>query len=220
MNRNKPYSRYILWGSVVLGLVITVYGMAKLAGNSTPNQAALLINTISPSDWTKGGEGAKVTLVEYSDFQCPACGAYYPMLKKLREEFGDKIAFAYRHFPLYQIHANAGVAARAAEAAGKQGKFWEMHDVIFETQEFWSFEHDAKEIFIRYAGSLGLNEEQFKKDIDSDEVKAEVQSDLESGIRSRVNSTPTFFLNGEKIQNPRSYDEFKKLIESVLATNS
>lgn len=219
MNRNKSYSRYILWGSALLGLVIAAYGMAKLAGNSTPNQAALLINTISPSDWVKGGEGARVTLVEYSDFQCPACGAYYPLLKQLRDEFGDKIIFAYRHFPLYQIHANAGVAARAAEAAGKQGKFWEMHDVIFETQELWSLEHDAREIFLRYAESLGMDMEQFKKDIDSDEVKAEVQSDLESGIRSRVNSTPTFFLSGEKIANPRNYDEFKKLIEAALAAN-
>ena len=111
---------------------------------------------------------------------------------------------------------NAEAAARAAEAAGKQGKFWEMHDLLFDLQDEWSQEKNAKDKFLEYAQSLDLDLDQFEADIDSKEVKDKVTQDYQSGLRLGVNSTPTFFLNGLKLQNPETYEEFKNLIESSI----
>ena len=117
-----------------MGLIGATWGMAQLA--SSGSKPALLTSAVSDSDWVKGNRSAPVVLVEYSDFQCPACAASAPLVKQLTEEFGNKIAFVYRHFPLPQ-HKNAYPAAQAAEAAGKQGKFWEMADLIFANQTKW-----------------------------------------------------------------------------------
>ena len=124
--------------------------------------------------------------------------------------------------PLRQIHPNAQLAAQAAEAVGKQEKFWEMHDMIFENQRTWSnqMRGQAEETFVSYASALNIDIEQFKTDMDSEEVKDKVNNDYQSGIRARVNSTPTFFLNGERIQNPRSYEEFRNIINQALGDNS
>ncbi|MBI2024821.1 MAG: DsbA family protein [Candidatus Harrisonbacteria bacterium] len=211
--------RVAIWSFAIAIVGLALFGLIKLGINSAPNQSASLIDAVSPKDWGKGAEEAKVVLVEYSDFQCPACGAYYPLLKRLSQEFTGQIKFVYRHFPLSQIHANAEPAARAAEASGKQGKFWEMHDLIFENQTNWSNQKNAEVAFISYAQSLQLDIERFKTDLNSQEVKESVANDYQSGIRSKVNGTPTFFLNGQKIQNPRSYDEFKNIIEQAINAN-
>lgn len=210
--------RIALWTLVAVGIGGIVFGIVKSGDNSSDgsNQPASLADVISQSDWFKGNKESKIVLVEYSDFQCPACGYYYPMVKKLNEELGDKIGFAYRHFPLPQ-HKNAKIAAYAAEAAGKQGKFWEMHDMIFDNQKKWSEEKGAKDIFIDYAKALNLNLDQFRGDLDSKAIQEKVESDYQSGVRSKVDSTPSFFLNGEKIQNPQSYDDFKSLVEKSSA---
>ena len=125
-NRQRLIKRAGLWILAVFVIGGVIFGMIKLAGNSpTANQpSGGETAPISTSDQVKGNGDAKITLIEYSDFQCPACGAYYPMIKKLNEEFGSQMQFAYRNFPLKQIHDNAEPAAYAAEAAGKQGKFW------------------------------------------------------------------------------------------------
>lgn len=207
-------------GIVILlsvGLFIFSKNGAPNRQDSSGNSAVLGVNTIFSSDWVKGNREAKVTLVEYSDFQCPACGAYYPVLKQLQQEFGEGIVFVYRHFPLRQVHANAELAARSAEAAGKQGKFWEMHDVLFENQKEWSDQPNAKETVIKYAQSLDLDIERFKSDLDSKEVREKVNDDYQSGIKARVNSTPTLFLNGNKLDNPRNYGEFKDLIQKAIS---
>jgi protein-disulfide isomerase len=130
-------------------------------------------------------------------------------------EFGDKIAFVYRHFPL-PYHQQADLAARTAESAGKQNKFWEMTDLLFTNQTAWADKNDAREKFISYAQSLGLDLNRFESDLDSAELKKEVENDYLSGA-AIVNSTPTFFLNGKKIQNPRSYEEFRNLIIQTLS---
>jgi protein-disulfide isomerase len=168
-------------------------------------------------EWTKGNPEAKIVLEEYSDLQCPACGAYYPIIKQLTEEFGSNIRFTYRHFPLRQIHVNADLAARAAEAAGMQGKFWEMHDILFEHQKEWSNSENTKEDFISYARKLGLDSERFTNDLDAQEIIEKVDGDQKLGERLGVNSTPTFFVNSKKITNPRNYEEFKILLQNVIA---
>ena len=161
-------------------------------------------------------ENGKAVLVEFSDFQCPACGIYYPLVKKLKTDLGDKLTVVYKHFPLSQIHKNADLAARTAEAAKIQGKFWEMHDMIFEKQNEWSGSNQALSLFSSYAVSLGLDKDKFLQDIDSNEVRNKISDDYQQGVRLGVKGTPTFFLNGKKITNPGNYDDFKSTIEQSI----
>ncbi|NUQ57035.1 MAG: DsbA family protein [Candidatus Paceibacter sp.] len=190
--------------------------MIKLAsvkpGNNGDNDSNLTVSALSATDQIKGNASSTNVIIEYSDFQCPACASYHPIVKQFVADSGDKVAFVYRHFPLPQ-HKNAKTSAAAAEAAGKQGKFWEMHDLIFENQKAWENSAKAEEIFTGYARQLGLNVEQFAADYNSEEIKAKVDADYKSGVKAGVNSTPSFFLNGKKITNPRSYDEFKTLLQ-------
>ena len=148
---------------------------------------------IGPADQTQGNEQAAIKLVEYGDYQCPHCGTAYPIIKEIQSTFGDQILFVFRNFPLQESHRYANIAAQAAEAAGKQGKFWEMHDAIFENQQ------QLNEEFIEHlAEKLGLDMEQFEEDLNSEEISTKVEDDFESGVRSGVNGTPSFFINGEK----------------------
>lgn len=212
--------RFMPW--IVVGFVTAAtIGFLALVAKKTPSQptAALLTASVSDKDVFKGAKDAPVVLVEYSDFQCPACAVYYPLVKKLSEEFGTALQVVYRQFPLNAIHTNADAAARAAEAANLQGKFWELHDMIFEHQSEWANSKDAAALFGQYAFSLGLNQEQFLKDMESQQVKDKVSRDLKSGWDSQVQGTPTFFLQGKKIANPSSYDAFRQLILNAKPSN-
>lgn len=142
-----------------------------------------------------------VQIVEFSDFQCPACKAAAPQIKQLEAEFPGQIQFIYRHYPLTSIHDKAMLAAQAAESASRFNKFWEMHDKLFETQEEWTgFSQDeAKNKFIEFATGFGINNEEFTKLLESDEIKQIVQSDINLGNEVKISATPTFFLNGEKV---------------------
>lgn len=201
---------------VVIAAGIAVY-IATGAGG-TGGETASLIDAVSAVDHVKGNSNANVVLIEYSDFQCPACGAYYPLVRKLSEDYASDIAFVYRHFPLQQ-HPNAIPAARAAEAASLQGKFWEMHNILFEHQDAWAAETDPSSVFAGYAREIGLNEEQFAKDSTADAGRDHAKDDFQSGLRAGVNATPTFFLNGKRIENPRSYDGFKAILDEAIAQN-
>lgn len=213
----ETQKRIIIWASALLVVGIVALGAWSIAkGPKTPiNSNGLLSEEITVADWTKGAQNPKVTLVEYSDFQCPACGAYFPIIEQAVAEYGDRLSFTYRHFPLAQ-HKNALAASYASEAAGAQGKFWEMHKLIFEHQTDWAEENNAPEIFKRYAQELKLDLARFTADVASTETKDAVSHDKETGQRSGVNSTPSFYLNGKKMQNPRSYDELKALIEFAI----
>lgn len=172
--------------------------------------------TVQADDHVKGATSSSVVLVEYSDFECPACAAYFPMVTALVEQYKDDITFVYRHFPLTQIHPRAVPAAVAAEAAGKQGKFFEMHDLLFENQETWAKEGVAQDHFIAYAQQLNLDIEQFTQDLDDEVLAKKVQKDFAEGRSLNVTGTPTFFLNGTKLTNPQSLQEFSSLIEAEL----
>ncbi len=215
-NRKKTSKRVILWGVAVVLIGGAIFGMVKLAAKS-PAQPATLAQAISASDWIKGEKNAKVTLVEYSDFQCPACAAFHPYVKQIMQDSGSKIELAFRHFPLSQ-HANARPAAYATEAAGKQGKFWEMHDMIFEHQNDWSNQGNAADTFLQYAKTLKLDIVKYEKDLNSKEVKDKVEADYQSGIQSGIDATPTFFLNGKKLQIT-SYDQFRSLVSQAIGAN-
>ncbi len=209
---------------IVFGIVIAVAAGAGYYFFFAPQQAetpeksssSFPLDALVESDHVKGARDAKTILIEYSDFQCPACAAYQPLVKQLAQDFEGTIAIVYRHFPLQQ-HKHARIAAYASEAADKQGKFWEMHDMIFETQKEWSSQSDARDTFIGYAEKLGLDRAQFITDIDLDEIIDKVDSQQKSGLRAKVNSTPTFYLNGKKFDTPRTYDDFKTKIKEAIS---
>lgn len=207
-----------LFLGIIIGTIAMVaVGIALLSrpanSDTTKVDASFLVRADSNKISTSS---ATITLVEFSDFQCPACGAYYPVVKQILAEFKDSLTFVYRNFPLTNIHKNAQLAAQAAEAAGKQGKYWEMHDILFTKQSEWSATN-ARDLFVQYAGTLGINVDQFKKDIDSEEVKKKIESDVNDANSLGVNATPTFYLDREKIENPAGIEDFRARIKAAIA---
>lgn len=216
----EMFRRGMIWFSVIAGIGAFVGLMIFLVSQSSAPSGSGPVAAVTDTDWSKGGKDAKVTVVEYGDFQCPACGSYYPIVKNLNKEFGDKLRIVFRHFPLTQIHPNAQMAAQAAEAAGLHGKFWEMHDLLFEKQKDWSSLSDPKPKFRTYAEQIGLDGNQFDKDLTSAQVKDLVAEDVRTANAAKVNATPTFFLNGASITSPGNYDAFRTLINKELDKNS
>lgn len=212
-------SKTSLWAGVtvlVVGVVVVLMLLVKMSSDLGSGSAVSLKTALAATDWTRGSaSSSKVTLIEYADFQCPACASYHPLVKELEREFPNDLLVVYRHFPLPQ-HKNAVMASVAAEAAGKQGKFWEMHDVLFEKQTEWSDVSDPKELFGSYAIFLGLNGAQFAADLLDPSLEAKVNSQKLDGVKNNVNSTPTFFLDGVRLVNPRSYASFKELVVDAL----
>lgn len=214
--KKQKFQRAIQWGAGI-GIVIFLFWWGYNRYIPVPEaEKQKPVNQALTNDWFKGNQEAKVVVVEYSDFQCPACQLYSPLIREVAQQYGEKIAIVYRHFPLKQIHLQAELAAQAAEAAGKQGKFWEMNELLFERQEQWAEKREAKKLFIDYAKELGLNEAQFKKDLVSKEVKALVKADYLSGLANRLNSTPSFFINGERMANPQGAEAFREIIDIKL----
>jgi protein-disulfide isomerase len=158
----------------------------------------------------RGEESAMITIVEWSDFQCPFCNRAAPTLAKIEEEYGSKVRLAFKHLPL-SIHSKAPGAHAAAEAAHQQGKFWEMHDKIFENQRDL-----APETFERYADELGLDVDQFKKDVKSAEVKKRIDEDMSEAQKLGVTGTPAFFINGRFLSGAQPFENFKRLIDAEL----
>ena len=212
----KTVSKIIIWVVVLVAVIGGIYFLSQM--NSGTSSSAT-VDAITDVDQTKGNPDGQIVLIEYSDFQCPACSTYYNMSKQLMDEFSEDIYFAYRHFPLRNIHSNAQLAAQVAEAAGRQGKFWEMHDKLFDNQSNWSDESNPEEIFLTYAKELELNEEEYNIDLESKEVKDKVDNDYTGGVGAKVNSTPSFFLNGEKISNPKTIDDFRETIQKIIDEN-
>ncbi len=216
VNRNNSLKkRWLLWGGSLLMVALIVVGLVYLKEKGGILQTSILANAVTDSDWKIGNPAARLTLIEYSDFQCPSCRVYHTFLKQLQQDFPKMILIVYRHFPLPQ-HQQAFLAALASEAAGKQGKFWEMNDLLFERQLIWSGEEKALDIFIEYAQLLNLNLDQFKKDLDSEVIKNKVESDLKSGQQAGLIGTPSFFINGRFIETPKTYPEFRSIIQNSL----
>lgn len=194
-------------------LFLSLLLLSACNGSSITKDDALNVDS---QDWVKGPESAKLTLVEFADFQCPACAAYSPLVKQIAADYSKDLRVVFRHYPLTSIHQNAFLASKAAEAAGRQGKFWEMHDKLYQQQRDWSEMGSPRDTFVGYAESVGVNKDQFLKDLDSSEVDARVRRGMDAGRALGVNGTPTFFLNGQAIQPPRSIEDFKKLIDLSL----
>lgn len=167
----------------------------------------------------RGRADAPVLIEEYGDFQCPPCGFLHPILKRLEGEYETQLRVAYRHYPLRNMHKHADEAARAAEAAALQGKFWQMHDLLFEKQKEWKDAATARPLFLNYARTLGLDLAKFTQDIDSTNIIKRVMSDEAQGAARGVSGTPTVFLNGREIpfEVVTNYDSFRAVIERQLA---
>ncbi len=162
----------------------------------------------------KGNQDSNIVVVEFSDFQCPACAATQPYIDQIYQDYQDKIKFVYRHFPLHSLHPNAQLAAQAAEVAAEEGKFWEYHDLLFANQSDWEnlSGDELLEKFSAYAQQLQIDKTLFSERIESDQIKQRVQSDEQAALQLGLNSTPTFFVNDRKVPAP----EIRSTIDSLL----
>jgi formate-nitrite transporter family protein len=197
---------------ILLSFAYYFYAMKSGSTSGTPEQV-----TITEQDHVRGTAGAKVTLVEFGDFQCPACGAYEPIVRQVVAENAGNIQFVFKHYPLTQIHPNALLAAKASEAAGLQGKFWEMHDMLYDRQQEWSGSLGARDMFAGYATELGLDAAAFSESLGNESLEQKIVAEYKEGNTLGVKGTPTFFVNGKMIQSPGSLEEFNRVIQDAAA---
>jgi|SRR6185503_8777756 len=207
----------IIAGVVILGgvglFMLTDRSEPEAVGKPTDSQSLVreTSHTVGPSD-------AKVTVVEFADFQCPTCAAVNPMVKKAMEAYKDKsVRFVYRYFPLRSIHKNAQISAEAGEAAGAQGKFWEMETLLYANQTEWESAIDPLPIFASFATQLGLDADKFKSEIQSGKYRDVVNADYDDAVKLNLQGTPTFFINGEKLTKVPTLDDMKTKINQALA---
>lgn len=209
-------SRIAFWLIIIAVIGFFVYAIGKLA-SSSPSDANLPTDiAIAESDHVLGTRDAAVELIEYADFQCPGCAAFYPIVKELLPAYEGKIAYAYRHYPLPQ-HPHAKIMGRASEAAALQGKFFEMAELIYANQRSWTSLPNVSSVIEGYAKQLQLDMTKFEADLEDTASRDAVDEDAISGSFYGVNSTPTFFLNGTKISLPRNIGEFRALLDNAIA---
>jgi protein-disulfide isomerase len=202
----------------------TPLNRAPVANSTAPASTPAALNNSEPGaepPHTVGNANAPVTLEEFGDFQCPPCGMMHPILKSLEAEYGPaKLRLIFREYPLVPTHAHALAAARAAEAAGLQGKFWEMHGLIYENQKAWAEAFDVRPIFEGYATTIGLDLNKFRSDNTSDAVERRIFLDGKRGHAMGVQGTPTIFMNGREVPfESLAPDKFKALINAELAAH-
>lgn len=166
------------------------------------NSSAVLVGAMPPHE--KGNANASVTLEEFADLQCPSCSVMHAELQKIIGEYGTRIRFVFRHFPLTQMHNNALAAAIASESAARQGKFWEMQDQLYRNQKAWSDQQDVRQTFYDYARTTGLDADRFMRDLRDPEVKQRIQADAQRGAALGVTGTPTLYLNGRQLTQSES----------------
>jgi len=189
-------------------VVLTVFGGIIWLGKSNEvkftGDANRIISEGPIADHVKGSQDQKVTLIEYGDFQCPGCGQMYPTVEEITEKYKDKVTFIFRNLPLTHIHPNALAAATAAEAAGKQEKYFDMYGILFQSQDSWSSASvgDRGKAFENYAAQIGLNLDQYRTDLTSKDLTEKINRDIYTGKQVfTATSTPTFILDGKKVEN-------------------
>jgi protein-disulfide isomerase len=224
VSRVIPIVVIVLVLAAALGVTWMLLRPAQPATNGNTNASA---NTNSDGSVTippgaepphvRGNANAPVTLEEFADFQCPSCGAYYPELKKIESEFGDKLRVVFRERPLVPPHDHALLAAQAAEAAGLQNKFWEMHDKLYENQTAWSTTSDLVPVFVDYAKQIGLDTDRFMRDLNGEAVATRIFQDGKRVHALNVNSTPTFYVNGKEAKDEQwKPDGLRAMIRQAL----
>jgi protein-disulfide isomerase len=193
-------------GPLIIAIIVTFVAAGSSGNAESTNQPG---HVLGPAD-------ATVTLDEFGDFECPPCGKLSEALDQLVREFSPRLRLVFHHCPLTE-HKYARDAARAAEAAGLQGKFWEMHDTLYRDQDVWANSNDARNLFSVYAMYIGLNTQKFKIDMDGDEVRALVEADVKKAISLGIKNTPTVFINGQKLDPKKTRpDDVRAAIEAAL----
>ncbi len=210
MSKSSINNLFIGLGFIILAL-LAYYAFATKTSTTT----AVVPVEVSLDDHVRGATNAKVTLLEFGDLQCPACGAYEPLVRAVMAQHTTDTRLVFRHFPLTNIHQNALAAAKYAEAAGIQGKFWEMHDILYDTQKDWSGSMTPTVLFEGYAKKLGLDVAKLSVDAQGKSVEDKILAQYKEGTRLGVQGTPTFFINGVKIDNPQSLDTFNKVLNDA-----
>ncbi|HMS22889.1 MAG TPA: thioredoxin domain-containing protein [Candidatus Levybacteria bacterium] len=200
----------------VLFLALSAFGIYTI--KMSKNKRASASVSFLPSGWVTGNTKSSVTVTEFGDFQCPACFTFETTMRRIRSEYGNKVKIVYKHFPLRQAHPNALPSAIAAEAAGKQGKFWEFHDLLYDNQNIWAGLSDPNSEFIKYAEKLKLDTTMFKKELGNSKHKEAISAQEDEGIKIGVNATPTVYVNGMYMGVP-SYEDLKKKIDDALAAS-
>lgn len=195
---------WVIFGALIVALFVGAFYIAGTAGERNNEGVEVMTHV-------KGNPEAAVVITEYSDFQCPACAAMYPVIADVLEQYGEQIRFEYKHFPIERIHPLAVQAAMAAEAAGQQGKFYEFHDLLFENQTAWSQSPTPNAFFAQYAEELELDMDLFKRHSNASMLREKVRTQQQEGIDAGVTGTPTLFLNGEQMQYS-TYEDFITLI--------
>ena len=207
MNRTR-------WIVFILICVATLGGLVVFSKKDSVNvdntDATKIISDSATTigDHVYGNASSKVVLFEYGDLQCPSCGGAYPQIKTIKEQYIGQIAFVFRDFPLTTLHPNALAAATAAEAASLQGKFWEMHNKLYENQDAWNTLDTSKrtDAFVGYAKDIGLNTDTFQKDLSDPRVNEKINRDRALGKKLGINATPTFYINNDKVDAATSSD--------------
>jgi protein-disulfide isomerase len=222
--RNKVFIIVILATSLLL--FGGVYIFYKWGGSNTTGGIVNSALLVPQNDYVTSGlvngtylpanSSASATLVEFGDYECPACGVYSPFVQKLLTDYAGKFNYVFRNYPLTQ-HANAPISSAAVEAAGLQGKFWQMHEKMYASQNDWANLSDPSSVFAGYAKDLGLDVTKFNTDLNSQPVKNKVQSDFNDGNTIGITETPTFYLNGKKVALDGTYDQLKNLIQSAVS---
>ena len=218
-NNNNFFSKVFSITNIIIVLILLLISFFVWNKTKTITEESKPVTLIlNESDHSVGNKNAKVTIVEYADFQCPACKAFESITTPLLAEYSDKINFVFKYFPLIQIHQNAILSAEAAEAASKQGKFWEMKKILYEKQDEWANALDAKTKIISYAVSIGLDSKKFEVDLKDKSTEDRVLKDLKEANSLKLNGTPSFIINGIKVDTGKisSVEQFKKYIDTEL----
>ncbi|MER3406898.1 MAG: hypothetical protein C4278_00480 [Patescibacteria group bacterium] len=214
MSKKKNQNTILLF--VIVGIVVFSLIFTGFLNSFRFSSKKEITTSLRENDWFLGDKTkAKVIVIEYSDFQCPACRAFFPIIKDLKKKYNDEILFVYRHFPLIEIHSNAILAAKAAEAAGNQNKFWQMHDMLFERQDDWKNDKNPKERFISYAKELDLDIKKFEEDFNSETTTKKILEQRNESLALGLRGTPSFFVNGKLIEIKR-FEDLEKSIQEEL----
>jgi len=198
MNRYLPFVIVAVVALATIGSGAMLYRAKRPHVSSIPEDKTFSAKSGAESPHIRGNPEAPVTLEEYGDFQCPPCGMFATFLGQLEKEYDSHLRVVFRNFPL-TMHEHAREAALAAEAAGLQGRFWEMHDVLYREQETWSKAPNVRELFESYAGTIGLDLDKFKKDMDGEQARARVEADRQRGESLGIQITPTVFINNQPL---------------------
>ncbi len=220
---NERNKQIITWVIIAVVLIGAVFGMVKVVSKGlgaqpeNPTMPVEILPSVQAKEREKGNPAAKVTIIEYSDFECPACNSYHKAFAELVTSYGDKVRFIYRYFPLDQ-HKVGKLSAYAGEAAYRQGKFWEMHDMLFDHQADWEGKPgDARKMFIDFAKTLKLDVTKFTADLDSADVAKVVDEQRQSGVKYGVDRTPSVYVNNIRVLD---FTVLKKTIDEELTKNS